>query len=289
MSSFAKNTKDELCEIELKSDCCKKSLLYGLLQFSSIDECGVISRVTENENVISLYERLIVEVLHGECEIEYAAQGYRLSVSDKETLFSVYSMFGDLSGFVSSNFKCENCAKHYFRGAFLCAGSVNSPDASFHLEIESPNIGASAVDELLKLDIKFKYSVRGKLGILYLKDEESIEYFLHYIDARSAAFAMSDAKILREIRANINRQNNFEFANRKKAVSAGQKQTEAIKKLIETNRLDILPQDLKTTAELKIANPDLNLNELAELHDPKITKSGLYHRLQRIIDAAQEE
>ena len=288
MDSFAKITKDELCELELKSNCCKSSLLYGLLQFSDIDEDGVISHVTENENVIALYERLTVEMLHGECDIENAAQGYRLSISDRDTLFSAYSLFGDLMSFNPSVFKCDTCANHYFRGAFLCAGSVNSPESSFNLTLESPNIGASAVDELIKYDINFKYSVRGKLGILYLKDGESVEYFLHYIGARSAGFAMSDEKIRREIRANINRQNNFELANRQKAISAGQKPIDAIKKLIATNKIKMLPQDLQITAELKLANPDLNLNELANLHDPRITKSGLYHRLQRIIAAAEE-
>ena len=288
MVSFARTVKDELCELPVKSECCRAALLYGLLQFSALTEDGDIVFTTENENVLSLYEKLLVETVTGECEIDYFAQGYRLTVSDKDTLFAVYSRFGDLTSFNSGIIKCDNCLKHYYRGAFLCRGSVNGPDASFHLEIECPNLGAETVDLLSSLGISFKYYPRGNGGVIYLKDGGSIEYFLHYIDARTSAFAVSDEIIKREIRRNVNRQNNFDVANQQRSVNAGSKYTAAINKLTEHGMLSSLPADLRVTAELKMNNPEAPLSELAALHDPKITKSGLYHRLERIIEAADE-
>lgn len=288
MRSFAMQAKDELCEIPVKYNCCKAALLYGLLQYSVISDDGVIILITENENVVSIFERLLSEVLLGESLVSYYGQGYKLEISDSETLFGIYSLYGDLHTFNPDVIKCSNCMKHYFRGAFLSGGTVNSPDSSFHLEIECTNVGALPTDLLRELEISFKYSVRSGRGILYLKDEQSIEYFLHFIEARRAAFSLSDEKIRREIRGNINRQNNFEIANRQKSVNAGSRYVSAVKKLYDSNKIVLLPDDLKATAELRYKNPDLNLSELAAIHDPQITKSGLYHRLSKIVELADE-
>ena len=288
MISFARKVKDELCELPVKSTCCRASLLYGFLQFSTLEDDGAINFTTENENVLSLYEKLLIEVISGECEIDYYGQGYRLSITGRDTLFSVYSRFGDLNSFNNNVFKCEFCRRHYFRGAFLCRGTVNSLDAPFHLEIDCPNLGADTFDLLKPIGIRFKYSTRARDGKLYLKDGGSIESFLHYIEARSAAFAVSEEIIMREIRSKINRQNNFEVANQQRTIDAGSKYTNAINKLRKSNMLSSLPPDLQITAELKMKYPDVPLSELAGLHDPKISKSGLYHRLERLVEAANE-
>ena len=288
MISFARSVKDELCELQIKNDCCRSALLYGMLQFSYVDDDGTVTLTTENENVVSLYERLLIEVLGGECSVDYFGQGYRLTVSDRDTLFSIYSRYGDLGSFMPGEMKCDLCQKHYYRGAFLVKGTVNGPDSRFHLEIECPNLGAATLGLLSPLGISFKYSARGGTGMIYLKDGSSIEYFLHYIDARTAAFAVSEEIILREIRGNINRQNNFDVANQQRTVNAGSKYLRAIEKLEAENKLSSLPEDLRQTARIKKNNPDAPLSELADLHEPKITKSGLYHRLERILEAAKD-
>ena len=60
---------------------------------------------------------------------------------------------------------------------------------------------------------------------------------------------------------------------------------EAIEVLTRTNRLLELPTELRETADLRMENPAASLKELAYLHNPPITKSGLNHRLQKILAA----
>ena len=60
---------------------------------------------------------------------------------------------------------------------------------------------------------------------------------------------------------------------------------EAIEVLIRMDRLSALPAELRETANLRVENPAASLKELAYLHNPPITKSGLNHRLQRILAA----
>jgi len=45
---------------------------------------------------------------------------------------------------------------------------------------------------------------------------------------------------------------------------------------------------LRETALLRYQNPDSTLDELTLLHSPTISKSGLNHRLQKILEAAED-
>lgn len=286
MSSFAQTTKDALCEIPVKSECCKSAMLCGMIAFSAGKDNNGISHTVENENVISLYEMLLVEVLGGTCDISYFGQGYKITISDFSTLESIIKRFGNLKSPKKEIFKCEHCLKHYFRGAFLCSGTLNSPDSSYHLEIETPFTPENVSDLLSGLGIVFKYSKRRGTGVIYVKESEVIEDFLNYIGARSSAFSLMNEKIRRELRNNANRQKNFDTANIKKSVAAGARYLDAIKKLQQEKRMNMLNEELRETARLKLKHPDAGLVELAALHDPKITKSGLYHRLTKIVEFA---
>jgi len=50
---------------------------------------------------------------------------------------------------------------------------------------------------------------------------------------------------------------------------------------------EAMPEELRYTALLREENPDVSLPELAQKHNPTLTKSGLNHRLQKIIAFAE--
>ena len=77
---------------------------------------------------------------------------------------------------------------------------------------------------------------------------------------------------------------NCDAANLYKTTGAATAQTHAIKHLIESGRFDFLPDQLKETARLRLENPQASLDELAQLHEGNITKSGVSHRLAKIVD-----
>ena len=94
---------------------------------------------------------------------------------------------------------------------------------------------------------------------------------------------MMNVRIEREIRNQENRATNCETGNIAKAVKASQKCRQAIERIMGAGRFEALSAELRETATLRMENPAANLTELAELHNPPITKSGLNHRLQKII------
>ena len=71
--------------------------------------------------------------------------------------------------------------------------------------------------------------------------------------------------------------------NISRAIRSGARQFTAIEYLDKHNLLAALPDDLQFTARLRLNNPDITLSELAELHFPPISKSGLHHRLEKIM------
>ena len=64
------------------------------------------------------------------------------------------------------------------------------------------------------------------------------------------------------------------------------KQMEAIRKIEKTKGLNFLPDKLKQTALLRLANPDISIAALGELSDPPLEKSGINKRLTRIEEIA---
>ena len=117
---------------------------------------------------------------------------------------------------------------------------------------------------------------------LYYKNSAAVEDFLTLLNANKALFTLINVKIERELRNNVNRAANCETGNIQKAIAASAKQIAAIQELRESELWETIPEALRQTAQLRLANPDVSLTELALLHQPVLTKSGLNHRLQKL-------
>lgn len=92
----------------------------------------------------------------------------------------------------------------------------------------------------------------------------------------------------KDVRNSINRRMNFENANMDKTADAYQKHFAAIKKIEKTIGLDKLTPVLKEIAEIRLLNPEDSLRSLGEKLEKPIGKSGVNHRLNRIVEIADE-
>ena len=181
-------------------------------------------------------------------------------------------------------FVCPECKNVFLRGAFLACGTINSPDSGYRIELTVQS--AALADDFEKFlgesGLSPLRASKRSAELLYFKESENIEDFLNLIGAHNAAFDIMNEKIYREFRNNANRIANCETANIDKSVSASLSQIEAINKLERLGKLELLPDELRITAKLRLENPDVSLTELAELHEPPITKSGVNHRLAKL-------
>lgn len=195
----------------------------------------------------------------------------------------------DVIRMYASHTKCPSCLPHFVRSLFILHGSVTDPDKRYHLEFSfNSREECSALDALLTPEgICGKIAVRKKQHIFYLKDGETIADFLAYIGANSAAFEFMNSRIEREFRNNVNRQVNCDTANIEKSLLASEKQISVIRHMQESGDINRLPDSLRETAALRVRFEQMSLKELGEAHDPPITKSGVNHRLTRIMAFAR--
>ena len=69
---------------------------------------------------------------------------------------------------------------------------------------------------------------------------------------------------------------------------AGHRQAEAIRHISIARGLFTLPPALREVARLRVENPDLSLQELGGMMDPPVGKSGVNHRLRRLMEIARQ-
>jgi DNA-binding protein WhiA len=187
--------------------------------------------------------------------------------------------------------RCEFCGWSFVKGLFLACGTITQPDNAYHMEFllrnEESAFGISSFLSSLGVTPKITERRGGLCGVYY-KDSESVVDILGHLGANRAAFKILDVKIMKELRNNANRVANCESANIGKTVAASNEQMRAIETIIESGRADELPDELRQTLDLRAAFPNDTLLELASKHQPPITKSGVNHRLRRLVDFSKK-
>ena len=111
---------------------------------------------------------------------------------------------------------------------------------------------------------------------------------LNLMGAPVSMMAMENQRILKDLRNTVNRRVNCETANIGKTVNASRKQIEEIQFLEKKGILRTLPKNLQQIAALRCEYPDTPLRELGEMADPPIGKSGVNHRLRRLMEIAEK-
>lgn len=95
------------------------------------------------------------------------------------------------------------------------------------------------------------------------------------------------AKIYKDLRNKTNRKTNSEIANINKTAQAAALQIEAIEKIKRCKGLNSLSDDLKQVALLRLEYPEYSLRDIGQELTPKISRSGVNHRIQRIMEIAE--
>ena len=107
-------------------------------------------------------------------------------------------------------------------------------------------------------------------------------------------FMMGDAektdglreRIARDLKNSLSRIDNCEIANVEKSIRAGQKQLQAISKIIEHDKFDTMGEKLMNVADIRVRYPEASLLELCDFYQKNygevISKSGMKHRLNKI-------
>lgn len=294
--SFADQVRAELAEGIVKKPCCRRALGAGFLLVAKRTSASHISLRCRWETSASLAAATLEKNYSKKAEILLTGDhGHRYrdisfdSPAAAKLVSALQASDADLDTLLHLS-ACEGCRSAFLRGLFFASGTVNDPERSSHLEFLIPAF--VPVDGVIAFLNSLGYPpkrIGRSAGVgLYYKDGTSVGDLITLMGSHSIIFAFYNARIARDIRNNENRATNCVAKNIEKSIQAAARQMEAIGKLMESGRLETLPEPLKITALLRYRNPDASLDELKELHTPPISKSGLNHRLQKLMDAAEQ-
>lgn len=162
--------------------------------------------------------------------------------------------------------------------------SLNSKGYNLEFVSKSEKVADLTIQLLKENNFELKKTKRQSTFVVYTKNSNIICDLLVLLGATYSALDMQNNLAIRELRNNVNRQNNcFEF-NLDKTINASNEQLVAINYILSNYSIDYLDENLKEVALARIANPEVSLNELRIVLNNKLSRAGIKYRLDKIID-----
>ncbi len=281
ISKLAKNILKNYKKIQEKQNVEQKDL------FSDIVETDRLNQIIIVKNTFKINDKSFYKII--------------LKENILPQIFSLFGIEENLAILENINLATKNIdyLKAFIKGVYIgCATSSikisekpnEKTSSGYHLEFASKNL--SLLRELSHLlaqfDIFAKLISRKSGYVLYIKDAENVSDLLALVGANNSVLTLKNEIVKREFRNKINRQTNCLSGNISKTVEASIKQLQAIEKIDKAVGLNTLPPDLEEVALMRLANPEEPLVNLLELSNLSLTKSGLNHRLRKIISIAEK-
>jgi len=294
--SFSSKVKDELAQARIQAPCCQKAQSYGLLLLGRHFSATAVKIATEHAQTAVMYAQALARVpLPKDSIVIEHKSNHTVSVSGSGARRDVLEYFGHTPGEITlrlnrANLVNDCCFRSFLRGAFLASGTMSEPEKSYHLEfsVSRAKLAGDLAALFSEMSLNPKSILRDSKHIIYFKDSAGIEDLLTAAGAQDAALELMRIKIFKDFVNQSKRRQNCDTANIDKSVRAAVRQVAAVKKLIAFNAMDQLPPQLEQTARIRLHNPYSTLEEMISLHSPSITRSGLSHRLTRIVEIASE-
>ncbi len=302
--SFSSDVKQELCSLPPQKACCQRAELAGLTAFAGAvlpdSEGGGLRIRTENAAVAQRAYDLFA--------VQFSIRPTRMAALKKSTGYihtlrlypaQHYMQIMNALGLVREGrvkfcadpfITAEPCCRRAFlRGAFLGGGSVNAPEKSYHLEVEThyQELACNLVQLFEDEDLSARRVLRKSNHVIYLKDSQEIADALAALGATDSALTLYSVKIEKDMKNKVNRRVNCETANMTKTANTAAVQILALQKIMASPLAETLSPPLLELAGLRVENPEASLKELGAMLEAPLSKSAVSRRLQKLVDMAE--
>ena len=306
--SFSSDVKNEIINQKEKTKKQRIAMLAGLLCFgaklSQTEDGNSFKFSTENPKIA----RKMYSLIKNDCEIKTELRVFRgksivyfVMLEDTLEINDLFHTAGLLKRgqsisdspvfLINKDFIKELPEKKAFiKGAFLASGSVITPQKNCHLEIATSHqrLANQMVQLFEEFDLGAKIAMRKTNYVIYFKNNTDVTDVLSILGAYDALMEYHNIKIMKEMRNTVNRKINCDNANMSKMIEASMRQVEAIEKLDRLGVLSKLSQSLREIAEVRLKYKELDLKELGQKLSPPIGKSGVNHRLRKLVEEAEK-
>ena len=172
------------------------------------------------------------------------------------------------------------------RGAFLARGSMSDPNKTYRIEI------LCKTDAFVKMLVLLMHAenirpttrVSDVTWAIYFKKHDEICDFLVILGAVNQMMELQNIRAQHDVNGMVARSVNLDNWTVKQQSEASARRTKQLEKLLSSDKANRIPKELLEVAKIHIDNPGLSLTELGRLMDPPISKSGMNHRIQKLLD-----
>ncbi len=306
--SFTAEVKDELSRVEGECGDCdyaKFSALMRICGTLSFQGGGAVSvRIATETGAVA---RTVLKLAHGLFDLRtqltvrrsvlHKTRNYLIEMADAERLPDALDElgilvpgFGIARGVPWQILERECCQRAFLRGAFMASGFIADPRGDFQMEfVVSDEAYANDLIRLVeRFDVSPKLSHRRGSYVVYLRSYGAMKRLLMAMGAYQSARAIDRVRSMKRERSKMIRANNADYANVIRAANAGADQRELIANVEREVGVKTLPKALQEFCYLRLRYPEESLAQLGEHCDPKVSKSGMYHRLLRLQAVLEE-
>ena len=199
----------------------------------------------------------------------------------------------DFSDYFNISNLSEDEIKAVIKGVFMASGCIIDPNKDYRFEASFKNKACAEyfIDVLSLLDFTPKLVRRTKANVyvVYFKESEQISYMLSLLEANKCMLKFEEIRVVKDVNNTKNRATTCEVANMTKSINSSLLQLNAINVIRKKGMFLKLNDKLKYTASLREQYPTDTLEQIASKTEGKnkISKSGLKHRLDKLIEIAQ--
>ncbi len=306
--SFTQKVKEEICRLPFSDEHLRAVLaafikVNGSLQIQNGKSLIVIK--TENAKIAKFIYHAVEKVYGIPSRFAYSkTMNFKKRLSYSVIIDEGDYLIGDLEisfldGKISKHIVCnDDMISGYVSGAFLAAGSCNSPKKSnYHLEISLND--ENYAKWFSKLLCKYKGTeftakiVKRRLKyVVYLKRAQQIVDFLSMMGATNATLEFENIRIDRDFSSIGNRLQNLDTANYNKTASAAEKQISDITIIDKVLGIDhVQNEKQKLLMKLRLEHDDYSLQELANEMGKQlgenVSRSNINHLFRAIHEMAE--
>lgn len=300
MQSFSSSVKEYLCQKSFEElgfgakekvkwkECCSAAFCRSVFLCLAKEEEGGCILSSDREMLLELSAFLLIRTFGLEAEVKKRDRGnfrgaiLRLPSGTRDRILSQTES--------AASGLCDRCRLLSVRAAFLSCGTVLDPEKGYHaaFRLAEEKAASELLETLSAFDIEAKQTRENGRFLLYLKESGKIEDLLSLMGAQKFSLDLMDKRVGKSIRANTNRRQNFDNANMARSINGAQGAILAIRYLEEEGILKTLSEPLQLAAKLRLNHPEVSLSELCRFSEAELSKSGLNHRLQKLILLAEK-
>lgn len=180
----------------------------------------------------------------------------------------------------------DSLRRAMLKGAFLARGSMSDPNKSYRVEILCKTDAFAKMLVMLFHAENIEPAMRVLDGTwsIYFKKHSEVSDYLVILGCATLMLELQNIRAQHEVNKMVARSMNLDTWTMKQQAEASAKRTKELSELLASEKAGRIPKELREVAQLHIDNPGLSLSELGKLMDPPISKSGMNHRLKKLID-----